>query len=128
LPDGIRIKSVDLPKMNFSEISYANFEYRFNYSFFALKILEVFLQKNNAFIAKKTKSRTELIDLKKYIRKPKVTLENHSLVLSMFLPAGNTFSINPLLVIDAINDDLDIEFQSEICRVMLCDSKMEIFE
>lgn len=98
-PSGIELIKVNEPKLKPKEIKYAEYFVLFEEDI--VKDLTNFLLKDEIKVIKKGKKGKETeIDLKPYIIKNEITLNNGNTLLKLVLPAGSELNINPSLLIN----------------------------
>lgn len=132
LPRGIKITRINIPVMKLADIMYA----RYKLNVYPLKgtvkenilLMSKFLKMDNILVEKNSKSRIKKIDLKEYIRDFKLNEDSDYTELSLILPAGNNFNINPSLVIKAFMKYSDTNVRADITREKMYNENMEAFE
>lgn len=127
LPNGIRIIDVGNPVMETSDITFALIKFRFISSVFILKVLKFIFQMENIEICKKTKSKSIIFNLKDHIYYQDIKFVDDFIILSLILPVGSSFNINPFLVLDTIKKHLNIDIHSDVIRANLYNSNMKPF-
>ncbi len=126
LPNGIRVIDVGTPIMETLDITFALVKFRFVASVFVLKVLKIF-QMESIEVCKKTKSKNIVFNLKDHIYYRDIKFVDDFITLSLVLPVGNNFNINPFLVLDTIKKHLNIDIHSDVIRANLYNSNMKPF-
>lgn len=79
-------------------------------------------------VPKHTKSGVIDFDLKPYLNYTQVSVQDGSVKVDAFLPAGSTMNVNPLLLLEAIKKYLNLDLYANIERLSLNDETGKIFE
>ncbi len=127
LPNGIRVIDVGIPIMETSDITFALIKFRFISSVFILKVLKFIFQMENIEVCKKTKTKNIIFNLKDYIYYQDIKCVDDFITLSLILPVGNNFNVNPFLVLDTIKKHLNIDIHSDVIRTNLYNFNMKPF-
>ena len=127
LPNGIRIIDVGSPIMETSDITFALVKFKFISSVFVLKVLKFIFQMEKIEVVKKTKTKNIVFNLKDHIYYQDIKFIDDIITLSLILPVGNKFNINPFLVLDTIKKHLNIDIHSDVIRSSLYNSNMKPF-
>lgn len=107
LPDGIIIKEIVYPKHKIQEIKYSKFAVRFDYDILTEKI-ESILERDELLILKKSKKGMVEVNIKNLIKKYEIKEENNNFIMYFIVDSSVTASLNPRLIIDVLNRELDI--------------------
>lgn len=132
LPNGITISDMTLPIFKPKDINYALYDIeitseKHNKDYIENKIKELF-NMNEIIIEKKTKSGVNFLNIKENLHNIDIKNIADYIKLSIILPAGNTFNINPFLIIDSINKYTNLEICARIKRLNLYNQNFEIFK
>lgn len=94
-----------------------------------LEQLKSRLDSGEVFYEKKTKKKDpKLINICDYIENPQFTLSGETVMLNIFLPAGNAFTINPIHFCAALTEETDCEpSNSKVIRKNLFVKNGEIY-
>ena len=93
-----------------------------------LEQVRLFLKRDSIAVMKKTKKGGEKeLDLAPFLNAADVCVQGDDLVLSVTLPAGSDSTINPSLVVGALEDAWHTQFVSRIVRLSILDKKGQDF-
>lgn len=120
LPNGLKILSASLPKYKNTDIINAKYLVKLTSNdisseelYFKLKTL---LESDEIIVEKKTKKGFKEVDLSKELSVYNIELIDEEVSLDITLPSGNSKSINPILFIDKLMSDNNIEVFYNITR------------
>ncbi len=126
LPKGLEILEFSVPVMKNSEICYSHFELKFHLQDGErVKDISKFFQKEEIIIEKKTKAGNRNINLKKSIKKLSIRRVKDFAYVNLILSLHN--SVNPVFIVNCINQELGEEFFCEITRKCVLNKKFQIF-
>lgn len=93
----------------------------------AARIAELF-RSQELVVPKHTKSGWSELNIAPYLGKTQVSIEKSAVEIQAVLPAGSNLNINPMLLKDAIEKYLKLDFYTEIRRNCLFCENQKIFE
>lgn len=132
LPRGIRVFKVTEPVMKAGKIAFANFtlkigDDRTSSNLICEQINEL-LSQDTIEIEKRTKKKTlKTVDIKPAVENFEVKEMFNYAILDITLSAGSTDNVNPSLLISALFQKYNVEYDVDITRNELYNSDMEIF-
>lgn len=132
LPRGIRVFKVTEPVMKAGKIAFANFtlkigDDRTSSNLICEQINEL-LSQDTIEIEKRTKKKTlKTVDIKPAVKNFEVKEMFNYAILDITLSAGSTDNVNPSLLISALFQKYNVEYDVDITRNELYNSDMEIF-
>lgn len=132
LPRGIMVFKVTEPVMKAGKIAFANFtlkigDDRTSTKLICEQIIEL-LSQDTIEIEKRTKKKTlKTVDIKPAVKNFEVKEMFDYAVLDITLSAGSTDNVNPNLLISALFQKYNVEYDVDITRNELYNSNMEIF-
>lgn len=132
LPRGIRVFGVTEPVMKAGKIAFANFTLKIGddktSSNLICKQINELLSQDSIEIEKKTKKKTlKTVDIKPAVKEYEVTEKFDFAQIDITLSAGSTDNINPNLLMSALFNKYNVEYDVDITRNELYNSDMEIF-
>lgn len=132
LPRGIRVFKVTEPVMKAGKIAFANFTLRISNDKTSSKLIcnqiNELLSQESIEIEKKTKKKTlKTVDIKPAVKDYKVTEMFDFAQLDITLSAGSTDNVNPNLLVSALFNKFNVEYDADITRNELFNSEMEKF-
>lgn len=132
LPRGIRVFKVTEPVMKAGKIAFANFTLRISGDRTSSKLIcnqiNELLSQESIEIEKKTKKKMlKTVDIKPAVKDYKVTEMFDFAQLDITLSAGSTDNVNPNLLVSALFNKFNVEYDVDITRNELFNSEMEIF-
>lgn len=131
LPKGIRVFAVSEPVMKAGKIAYAKFNIKISSdtlnSSKVYNALKELFEQSEILIEKNSKSGVKTVDLKKSIKEYTLTKKNDFAEIDIILAAGSTDNVNPNLLISALENKTQHEFYSEIVRIDLYDTNLNLF-
>lgn len=131
VPKGLEFFKITEPVMKAGEISYAKFKIEFtsdNIDVESLKeSINKLITKDRIIVSKRSKSKIKDIDIKPYINAYEIVVKDDLVFLTIELPAGSSVNINPLLLVNALEKEVNEEIFYDITRVHLMNEHMEIF-
>lgn len=132
LPRGIRVFKVTEPVMKAGKITFANFTLRISNDKTSSKLIcnqiNELLSQESIEIEKKTKKKTlKTVDIKPAVKDYKVTEMFDFAQLDITLSAGSTDNVNPNLLVSALFNKFNVEYDADITRNELFNSEMEKF-
>lgn len=111
LPDGLIIKDIVYPKHKIQEIKYSKFTVRFEYNI-SSEIIENILERDELIILKKSKKGMVEVNIKNLIKKYEIIEKNNKFTMYVIVDSSVTASLNPRLIIDVLNRELDINIEN----------------
>lgn len=132
LPRGLRVFKVTEPVMKAGKIAFANFtlkigDDRTSSNLICEQINEL-LSQDTIEIEKRTKKKTlKTVDIKPAVENFEVKEMFNYAILDITLSAGSTDNVNPSLLISALFQKYNVEYDVDITRNELYNSDMEIF-
>ena len=131
LPDDIPIFDITEPVMKPGQIAYASFTILLDASKEeanknAAEIKNLFCS-DEIIVSKHTKNGWIDLDIKPYLDRVEVTVNNACVEISAILPAGSTMNVNPTLLNDAIKKYLKLDLYADIHRKNIYDTNLAIF-
>lgn len=132
LPRGIRVFKVTEPVMKAGKITFANFTLRISNDKTSSKLIcnqiNELLSQESIEIEKKTKKKTlKTVDIKPAVKDYKVTEMFDFAQLDITLSAGSTDNVNPNLLVYALFNKFNVEYDVDITRNELFNSEIEKF-
>lgn len=132
LPRGIRVFKVTEPVMKAGKIAFANFTLRISNDKTSSKLIcnqiNELLSQESIEIEKKTKKKTlKTVDIKPAVKDYKVTEMFDFAQLDITLSAGSTDNVNPNLLVSALFNKFNVEYDADITRNELFNSEIEKF-
>lgn len=132
LPRGIRVFKVTEPVMKAGKIAFANFTLRISNDKTSSKLIcnqiNELLSQESIEIEKKTKKKTlKTVDIKPAVKDYKVTEMFDFAQLDITLSAGSTDNVNPNLLVSALFNKFNVEYDVDITRNELFNSEIEKF-
>lgn len=132
LPRGIRVFKVTEPVMKAGKIAFANFTLRISNDKTSSKLIcnqiNELLSQESIEIEKKTKKKTlKTVDIKPAVKDYKVIEMFDFAQLDITLSAGSTDNVNPNLLVSALFNKFNVEYDVDITRNELFNSEMEKF-
>ena len=132
LPRGIRVFKVTEPVMKAGKIAFADFTLKISddrtSSNLICEQINELLSQDTIEIEKKTKKKTlKTVDIKPAVKNFEVKEMFDYAVLDITLSAGSTDNVNPNLLISALFQKYNVEYDVDITRNELYNSDMEIF-
>jgi len=105
-PEGLKIEEAALPFNKPAEIAYAEYEAVISKSDIDVNELKSALDSGELVTEKSGKSGgrkvMKTVNVSEHIKKYTLTQDNENIYLSVILPAGSTFNLNPLQLTDAV--------------------------
>lgn len=131
LPRGIQVFDVTEPVMKAGKIAFAEFSIKLNCesantTVIAEKLLR-FLKSDKIEIEKRSKKGLKTVDIKQGIKSYKIEEKFDFVLLNVVLSAGSSDNVNPNLLISAFENYLDSGVETDITRIDLYNSEMELF-
>ena len=117
--------------MSPADIKYADYTISFSENMqYVKETLEKFKEQETATFDKKTKSGIpKKVDILEHIVKWDVVQTQDKVVLYVTLPTGNSFNLNPDVIVKYLSEHYDLNpFISEVLRTAVLTEKFEIFE
>ena len=131
LPEGIEAYALTEPVMKPGEISLAEFDITLSALFSSsegiYEGLKAMLNEENIIVDKKTKSGIKPIDIKPSLDNIELEPIDSGAHIHIFLPAGSTVNINPMLLVSAAEKYMQKELYADIKRINVYNSDGEIF-
>lgn len=132
LPRGIRVFKVTEPVMKAGKIAFANFTLKIGDDRTSTKLIceqiNELLSQDTIEIEKRTKKKTlKTVDIKPAVKNFEVKEMFDYAVLDITLSAGSTDNVNPNLLISALFQKYNVEYDVDITRNELYNSDMKIF-
>lgn len=132
LPHGLEVFDVTEPKSKPGDINSAKYKMRLSTDDISVEelysALQELLNADEILVDKKTKKGIKKIDVKEYFKKAKHYDTEKDIVVRVILPAGSTTNINPVLLINALQEKYDIDVYYDITRVDIFDTEGRPFE
>ena len=131
LPKDIVVSKIAEAKMSPADIKYADYTISFSENMqYVKETLEKFKEQETATFDKKTKSGIpKKVDILEHIVKWDVVQTQDKVVLYVTLPTGNSFNLNPDVIVKYLSEHYDLNpFISEVLRTAVLTEKFEIFE
>lgn len=122
LPSDIRILEAGAPQHTFRELAYATYtvELPCGEPEALAKQFDAFLAQPEILVQKRSKKGMREVDLKPMIEQAEAVPESQQLVLHLCLPSGSSSSLNPMLLLHALEDFVQIPLRTpRICRTAL---------
>lgn len=123
MPEGLRVLEAAEAVHKVGDIAAAR--YRMNLSC-PRETVEAFWQQDAIEVDKRTKKKTyKTIDLKPILEKAEavISAEGDQTVVELLLPCGSTLSINPSLVMEALERFTGREIEGTVCRLDVYDGE-----
>ena len=101
LPSGLKILDAYAPINKISDIEFAEYKiilFNEDYS----RIQSLLFNDNELLVEKKSKTKIQSINIKEHLIKCEAERDGGNVVIDVLLPAGNSFSVNPALLITAM--------------------------
>ncbi len=131
LPRGIRIFDVTEAVMKAGKIAYASFSIILTSDYekptAICKALKDMLLQTTIEVEKKSKKGLKTVDIKQGIKDYNISEFFEYVKFDVILAAGSSDNVNPSLVVKALEDKLQAEIYSDITRLDLYNSEMELF-
>lgn len=131
LPSGIDVVKLERAERSPNEIAYAVycFEVKPEYAKNVKAALDAYNQAPQALVTKQgKKGKQKELDLKNYLSHIEYSHRKDGLFAEVVLPTGNTFTLNPSLVLGYMHEHYDIDLSwVRVLRVALLDAKKEKF-
>lgn len=131
LPRGIQVFDVTEPVMKAGKIAFAEFSIKLNCenantTVIAEKLTK-FLTLDKIEIEKRSKKGLKTVDIKQGIKSCKIKEKFDFVLLDVILSAGSSDNVNPNLLISAFENYSALAVDSDITRIDLYNSNMELF-
>lgn len=131
LPRGIQVFDVTEPVMKAGKIAFAEFSIKLssestNTTVIAEKLTK-FLALDKIEIEKRSKKGIKTVDIKQGIKSYKIEEKFDFVLLDVILSAGSSDNVNPNLLISAFENYSALTVDSDITRIDLYNSNMELF-
>ena len=131
LPRGIQVFDVTEPFMKAGRIAFAEFSIKLNSEDTNTTViaekLSSFLVLDKIEIEKKSKKGLKTVDIKQGIKSYKVEEKFDFVLLNVALSAGSSDNVNPNLLVSAFENYSALNVESDITRIDLYNSEMELF-
>lgn len=131
LPRGIRVFNVTEPVMKAGKIAFAEFsiqiESEHSNSTIVAEKLKQFLSLEKIEVEKKSKKGIKTVDIKQGIKQFEIEEKFDFVILNIILSAGSSNNVNPNLLTDAFAKFSGLDFDTDISRIDLYNSEMELF-
>lgn len=131
LPRGLRVFDVTEPIMKAGKIAFASFTVKLSgdrlRSSEICAALSELLSQDSIEIEKKSKKGMKTVDIKQGVKKYEIKEMFDYAVLDIILSAGSSDNVNPNLIVSALTDKTDVEYDVDITRNDLYNSDMELF-
>lgn len=131
LPKGLRVFGVTEPKMKAGKIAFASFTMRISEdSTPSSKIcsdLKALFAQDKIEVEKKSKKGMKTVDIKPGIKSFEIKEMLDCAVLEVTLSAGSSDNVNPNLIITALSNNTQLEYELDTTRNDLYNSDMELF-
>lgn len=131
LPRGIQVFDVTEPVMKAGKIAFAEFEIKINCESInttsLAEKLSAFMALDKIEIEKRSKKGLKTIDIKQGIKSFEIEEKFDFVLLKVILSAGSSDNVNPNLLISAFENYSSLYIDSDITRIDLYNSDMELF-
>ena len=130
LPKDIVVTKIAEAKMSPADIKYADYTISFSENTeYVKESLEKFRKQETATFDKKTKSGIpKQVDILEHIVKWKVEQSDGQTVLYVTLPTGNSFNLNPDVIVKYLNEHYSVNpFISEVLRTAVLTETFNLF-
>ena len=131
LPRGIQVFDVTEPVMKAGKIAFAEFSIKLNCENTNTTViaekLSSFLVLDKIEIEKKSKRGLKTVDIKQGIKSYKIEEKFDFVLLNVALSAGSSDNVNPNLLVSAFENYSALNVESDISRIDLYNSEMELF-
>lgn len=117
LPEGIVVYRAGQPIRKLEEAAFADYELRLEGT--NVQVVENLLAQESVFVVKHGKKGDKEIDIKPHFEGMEMQTDEEGLLLKVRLPCGQEGSVNPSLLIDALNRFDGTEHYVEITRKRL---------
>lgn len=131
LPRGIQVFDVTEPVMKAGKIAFAEFSIKLNCENTNTTViaekLSSFLVLDKIEIEKRSKKGLKTVDIKQGIKSYKIEEKFDFVLLNVVLSAGSSDNVNPNLLVSAFENYSALNVESDITRIDLYNSEMELF-
>ena len=131
LPRGIQVFDVTEPVMKAGKIAFAEFSIKLNSedtnTTVVAEKLSDFLVLEKIEIEKRSKKGLKTVDIKHGIKSYKIEEKFDFVLLNVVLSAGSSDNVNPNLLVSAFENYSALNVESDITRIDLYNSEMELF-
>ncbi|MDD3430308.1 MAG: TIGR03936 family radical SAM-associated protein [Oscillospiraceae bacterium] len=129
LPRGIEVFDIKESEIDAASIKYCKYVIQLDGDTEnLLKAVKAFEAADEALVEKKTKKGIAKVNLKEHISKITCKPTPNGIKAEVLLPAGNTFTLNPDLLLGFLSKNYNIDCSTaKVCRTQVLTDKMRVF-